>query len=273
MDLKQIWDDTNAWYEAGGIGPLLVGAVVVLVGGWLASKIIKGLVRGGVMRAAKDQMLANFVANIAYRLLMLIVLIAFLNQLGVDTTSLAALIAAAGLAIGFALQDSLKNFAAGVLLILFRPFNEGDVVEAAGVTGKVDQIEIFATTMTTPDNKAITVPNGAIFGGVITNYTRHDTRRVDLVAGIGYGDDVDKAVQVLEGILKAHPLVLDDPAPAVAVIALADSSVNINVRPWCKTDDYWTVYSEVTDLIKKRFDAEGINIPFPQRDVHMHQVA
>jgi small conductance mechanosensitive channel len=203
---------------------------------------------------------------------MLFVFIAALDQLGVDTTSLIALIGAAGLAVGLALQGSLQNFAAGVMLVVFRPFKIGDVVDAGGAMGKIEKISIFSTTMITPDNRDIIVPNGQIYSGTITNYSANETRRVDLVFGIGYGDDMRKAKEIMEDIVAKHELILDDPAPGVAVAELADSSVNFNVRPWVNAADYWTVRADVIEQVKTAFDENGISIPFPQMDVHLDKV-
>jgi small conductance mechanosensitive channel len=201
------------------------------------------------------------------------VIIAALGRLGVNTSSFVAVIAAAGLAIGFALQGSLANFAAGVMLIFFRPFKVGDYVEAGGVSGTVEEVQIFMTALKTPDNKAVVVPNSSITGGNIVNYSAKPIRRVDLVMGIGYGDDIKRAKQVLEQVVSEDDRVLDDPAPTIAVLELADSSVNFAVRPWVRTPDYWSVYFDLTERIKLEFDARGISIPFPQRDVHLHEVA
>ena len=272
MDLEKLLKDAMAWINEGGIGPKIVVAIVLYFAGGIVSRIVRKLIHKAVMRGSKDATLANFASGVAYQVLRLVVIIVVLGTLGVDTTSLAALIGGAGVAIGFALRDSLSNFAAGVMLILLRPFNVGDFVEVGGVSGKVNSITIVSTMLTTGDNKVVTVPNGVLFGGVITNYSREKNRRVDLVAGIAYGDDLEKARSVLEGILEKHPLVLEDPAPKVAIAALADSSVNFNVRPWCRNGDYWTVYAEVTEQIKRRFDEEGLNIPYPTQDVNVHQV-
>jgi small conductance mechanosensitive channel len=205
--------------------------------------------------------------------IMVFAVIAALNKFGVQTTSFVAVIGAAGLAVGLALQGSLSNFAAGVLILVFKPFRIDDAIEAGGATGKVADIGIFTTTINTFDNKKVIVPNAAITSGTITNINAYETRRVDLTAGIGYGDDIGKAKQVLTDILANHPKVLQDPAPNVQLLELADSSVNFIVRPWVKTEDYWTVYFDVMRSIKEQFDANGISIPFPQRDVHLHQVS
>ena len=273
MDFKKILEDVMAWINEGGIGPKIVVAILLYFAGGVVARLIRKIIHKAVMRGSRDTTLANFASGVAYQVLRLVVIIVVLGTLGVDTTSLAALIGGAGVAIGFALRDSLSNFAAGVMLILLRPFNVGDFVQVGGVSGSVSAITIVSTVLKTGDNKVVTVPNGVLFGGVITNYSRERNRRVDLVASIAYGDDVDKARRVLEEILEKHPLVLDDPAPKVAVAALADSSVNFNVRPWCRSGDYWTVHSEVTEQIKRRFEAADLNIPYPTQEVHVHQVA
>ncbi len=241
---------------------------IVLVGRVVVKWLIK-LIRKLMVRAEVDAILVNFISSIVNAVLLLFVFIAALDQLGVDTTSLIALLGAAGLAVGLALQNSLQNFAAGVMMIVFRPFKLGDFIEAGGVVGVVEQIGIFSTTMKTGDNREIIVPNGQIYSGAITNYSARDTRRIDMVFGIGYDDDMLKAKQIMENILAEHPQVLDDPAPAVAVAELADSSVNFNVRPWVKSEHYWGVRSELIEQIKLAFDKEGISIPYPQMDVHL----
>ncbi len=255
------------------MGPGIVGGLALFFFGRIAARIVRAILRSAMRRSKVDETLTLFIGNIAYAGLMAFVVIAAMTAAGIPTGSLVAIIATAGLAIGFALQGSLGNFAAGVMLIMFRPFKVGDLVEAGGITGVVKDIQIFNTMFDTPDNKQVIVPNSSITGNVVTNYSGNATRRVDLVAGIGYGDDIPKAKSILEDILATHPLVLKDPAPSVALIALADSSVNFNVRPWCKTGDYWACYSTITEKIKLRFDEAGINIPFPQRDVHLHTVA
>ncbi|MHC4695766.1 MAG: mechanosensitive ion channel family protein [Planctomycetota bacterium] len=213
------------------------------------------------------------VESLTFALLMTPVVISAVQKLGVPTTSFVAVVGAAGLAVGFALQGSLANFAAGVMVIIFRPFKAGDFVEAGGVSGAVEEVQIFATVLKTPDNKRVIVPNSAITGGTITNYSANETRRVDLVFGIGYGDDIKKAKDALEDILAQDERVLKDPTATIAVAELADNSVNLVVRPWVKTLDYWDVLFDVTEAVKQRFDAENISIPFPQRDLHLHQVA
>jgi small conductance mechanosensitive channel len=202
---------------------------------------------------------------------MVFIIIAAIGQLGVQTASFVAILGAMGLAVGLALQGSLANFAAGVLMIIFKPFKVGDFIEGGGTAGTVEAIGIFTTEMKTPDNRKVILPNGKLTADSITNYSARDQRRVDMVAGVSYADDLDRVRKVLEGILEADERILRDPPPTIGVLALADSSVNIAVRPWVKTQDYWSVFFSVQEQIKKRFDAEGITIPFPQRDLHLHQ--
>ena len=244
---------------------------IFIVGRWVAKILIK-LLRKGLGKADMDPILVNFVASIVSSLLLLFIIIASLNQLGVDTTSLIAIFGAAGLAIGLALQGSLQNFASGVMLIIFRPFKTGDFVEAGGTSGVVESISIFTTIMRTGDNREVIVPNGAIYSGTITNYSARETRRVDMVFGIGYGDDIKKAKQILQQVLDQDERVLKDPAALVAVGELADSSVNFNVRPWVKSADYWSVKFDLTEKVKLAFDENKISIPFPQMDVHLEKV-
>jgi small conductance mechanosensitive channel len=202
---------------------------------------------------------------------MTIVIIAALNQFGIQTASLIAIVGAAGLAIGLALQGSLANFAAGFLMLIFRPFKTGDYIEGAGTQGTVEEIHLFTIQLKTPDNKTVIIPNAKLMGDNIINYSAKDKRRVDLVIGVSYSDNLSKVRQVLEDVLSKDNRVLKDPAPTIAVMELGDNSVNFAVRPWAKTDDYWNVYFDLTEDIKKRFDAESISIPFPQRDVHLFE--
>ena len=250
-------------------GPNVLAAVATLVLGWFAAKIVVGLLRRSLKRADVDQTLIKFIGSLAYMGIMLLVVIATLGRLGVNTTSFAAVIAAAGLAIGLAFQGTLSNFASGVLLIVFRPFKVGDFVEAGGVSGTVQEVQVFSTVLHTPDNKKVIVGNASIGGDAITNYSANDTRRVDMVFGIGYADDIPKARRILEGILAADEHILSDPEPSIFVVELADSSVNLATRPWVATPDYWAVYGDVTERVKLAFDAEGVSIPFPQTDVHL----
>ncbi len=247
---------------------ILLAILIFYIGRFIVGRIISVIQRVMLGRGT-DETLVNFICSIVRWLGLLFVVIAALSQLGVDTTSLVALIGAAGLAIGFALQSSLANFAAGVMLIVFKPFKKGDFVEAGGAMGTVDAISIFTTVMTTPDNKEIIVPNGAIIGGNITNFSARPTRRVDMVFGVSYSDDLRKARQLLEEIIAADTRILAEPAPVITVGELADSSVNFLVRPWVNAEDYWGVLWDTTEAVKLRFDAEGISIPFPQMDVHV----
>jgi small conductance mechanosensitive channel len=253
-------------------GLQVIGAIVILVIGRIAAGIVAGLTRRGLNRAEAEPALTNFVANLVKTAVLLFAVVAALAKFGIQTTSFVAVLGAAGLAVGLALQGSLSNFAAGMLILIFKPFKIGDVIDAAGSKGKVVNIGLFTTTMNTPDNQKIIIPNSSVTGGTITNVNAYDTRRVDLTAGIGYGDDIGRARDVLTRILENHPKVLKDPAPTIEVAELADSSVNFVVRPWAATADYWTVYFDVTRAIKEEFDAAGISIPFPQQDVHMHTV-
>jgi small conductance mechanosensitive channel len=254
-------------------GPSVIGAILVLLIGWLIAKLLTGLVRRGMTRGGVDVTLTSFVTNLTYMALMVLVVISAVGQLGVNTTSFAAIIAAAGLAIGFAMQGSLSNFASGVMLIVFRPFKAGDFVEGGGAAGIVEEIQVFATKIRTADNKEITVPNGAITGGSIVNYSAKDTRRIDLVFGIGYDDDIARAKNILNEIVSSDERVLRDPEPTIAVSELADSSVDFVVRPWVKTGDYWPVLFDLTERVKLDFDRQGIGIPYPQTDVHIHETA
>ncbi len=251
---------------------LAVAAAILVFGLWLAKRI-KNILSSTLEKRGIDPMLASFMGSITHVLLSAFIVIAALGQLGIQTTSLVAIMGAAGLAIGLALQGSLANFASGVMIIAFRPFKVGDFVEAGGATGIIESIQIFSTQMRTGDNKTIIVPNANITGSTITNYSAKDTRRVDLVFGIGYDDDIKKAKQILQDIVTNDERILQDPAPVVAVAELADSSVNFIVRPWVNAADYWTVYWDLTETVKLLFDAEGISIPYPQQDVHMHQAA
>ena len=211
--------------------------------------------------------------NIVRKAIFLVGFVVALSMLEVNIGPLLAAIGAAGFILGFALQGTLSNFAAGIMILIYRPYDVGDLVDVAGTFGKVDAMTIVSTTLRKPDNQKVVVPNNMIWGDIITNITGTSKRRVDLVFGIGYGDDIAKAQKILEDILANHEAVLKDPEPAVKVHELADSAVNFVVRPWVETDNYWDVYWDITRAVKERFDAEGISIPFPQSDVHLHQTA
>ena len=257
------------------LGPAksLIVAILIFLIGKMVARWMSNLAAKGMEKANSDKTLIGFVRKLIYYLILAAVVIAALGELGIQTTSLLAVMGAAGLAIGLALKDSLSNFASGVMLIMLRPFKVGDVVEIAGSTGKIKEVKIFSTAMVTPDNKEITIPNGQILNDVIINYTANKVRRVDMAIGVGYDDDLQKARQVMMDTLTAHPLVLQDPAPAIILTDLGDSSVNFAVRPWTKTEDYWTVYNEVLEQLKVNVEAAGCSIPYPQRDVHMHQTS
>jgi len=249
---------------------VIAAIVVFVVGRWIAKGVTK-FAEKVMNKRQVDPTIVSFVANMTYIALLVFVVLAALGQLGIQTTSFIAVIGAAGLAIGLALQGSLANFAAGFLMIIFRPFKVGDYIEGAGTAGTVEAIQIFTTQLKTPDNKTVIIPNAGLTSGNIINWSVKGTRRVDLVMGIGYGDDIDKARTIMADILAKDERVLKDPAPKIAVVELADSSVNFVVRPWVKLEHYWDVYFDTTENIKKSFDAQGISIPFPQRDVHMYE--
>jgi len=257
------------WVSQFGL-KLIAAIVVFFVGKWLARKI-SNLLRRGMEKADTDPTLIGFVGNITYFGLLTMVVIAAVGQLGVQTTSFIAVLGAAGLAIGLALQGSLANFAAGVLMIIFRPFKAGDFVETAGTSGVVEEVQLFTTKMRTPDNKTVIIPNAQVTAGTITNYSARDTRRLDLVFGVGYGDDLDKVKRVILEVLGEEERLLKDPEPLVGVLNLGESSVDFAVRPWVNSADYWPVFFDLQEKMKKRFDQEGISIPFPQRDVHLFQ--
>lgn len=249
----------------------LIFAIAIFIIGKMVVKFIVKLTKKLLKKSNVDDILVDFVVGIISSVLMLFVIIASVGKLGVDTTSLVALIGAAGLAIGLSLQTSLQNFASGVMLIVFRPFTSGDFVEVAGISGIVEKISIFSTQLRTGDNKEVIVPNGSIYGDVITNYSAKETRRVDMVFGIGYDDDIKKAKDLIHKVLSEDTRILKDPEPLVAVSELADSSVNFAVRPWVNSADYWGVYFDTHEKIKIAFDEASISIPYPQMDVHLNK--
>lgn len=244
--------------------------LIFVLGRWLVSWVV-GIAKRVMSRAKIDPMLVQFIGSILTGLLVLVVIVAAIDQLGIDTTSFIAIIGAAGLAVGLALQKSLSNFAAGVMLIAFKPFKVGDYVEAGNTSGVVTEIRIFNTVMNTPDNKRVIVPNGGIYENNIVNYSALDTRRIDMIFGVGYSDDLKLAKRILQQILADDERILAEPEPMVRVTELADSSINFDVRPWVKKEDYWTVRSDVIETVKLTFDANGITVPFPQRDIHLYQ--
>ena len=247
----------------------LVLALAIFYIGRMIARIIASVVQKLMVRAKVETILIDFVVGIVRSILILFVIIAALGQLGVDTTSLVALLGAAGIAVGLALKDSLQNFASGVMLILFRPFKAGDFVEAGGATGVIEKISIFSTLMRSGDNKEVIIPNGNIYGGNITNYSARETRRVDMVFGIGYDSDLKLAKEILLDLVSKDERVLSEPAPVIAVSELAVSSVNFIVRPWVNSADYWGLYWDMQEKVKLTFDEAGISIPFPQMDVHI----
>ncbi|MEZ9452931.1 small-conductance mechanosensitive channel MscS [Vibrio splendidus] len=253
-------------------GVNIISALIILFIGNLIVKAVANSVSKVLQKKKMDRAVVEFVHGLVRYLLFVIVLIAALGRLGVQTASVVAVIGAAGLAVGLALQGSLSNFAAGVLIVAFRPFKSGDYVEIGGVAGSVDSIQIFQTVLTTPDNKMVVVPNGSVIGSPITNYSRHDTRRIDLMIGVSYNADLQKTKALLTKICESDERVLKEPGVQVGVHTLADSSVNFVVRPWVNTADYWNVYFDLMQAIKEGLDDEGIEIPFPQVDVHMNKV-
>lgn len=254
---------------SGWVIKIVIALLIYIIGKFIAKRITNFLRKLMAAREV-DPTLINFLSNVVYAILLVAVILAALDTLGLPVTSLLAVVGAAGLAIGLALKDSLGNFASGVMLVMFRPFSKGDVVEVAGVTGKVNEVRIFSTILTTPDNKVIIIPNGQVASDTITNYTTNDQRRVDLVFGVGYDDDLKVVREVLVRICAEHPKVLDDPETNIFVMNLGESSVDFVVRPWAKTADYWTVWGDLLETGKAELEAAGCNIPYPQTDVHLH---
>ncbi len=272
-DLGITWEEVVTFLKTSALefGINLVTAILIFYIGRLIVRLITRGIRKVMTAQEVDQTLISFVSNLVNMILLVMVVIAAINALGVETTSFIAILGAAGLAIGLALQGSLSNFASGVLIIIFRPYKVGDFIEGAGIAGVVVDVQILTTVLRTGDNKQIIVPNSQIMGDIITNYSANDTRRVDMVVGVSYEDDLDKVRSTVEELIAAEDRVLDDPKPTIAVSELADSSVNFVVRPWVKTEDYWGVMFDLTEAIKKRFDQDGISFPFPQQDVHLYK--
>lgn len=268
MNIEKIIEIITLWATTYSV-KIISALLIFLIGKWLAQKLTL-LITKVMEKNNVDTTLTKFLKSILYYTFMVVVIIAAAGQLGINTTSFLTIVGAAGLAIGLALKDSLSNFASGVMLILFHPFKVGDFVEAGGVKGNVSGIALFNTTLNTPDNQKVIVPNSSITSNVITNVNANPTRRVDLVMGISYDDDIKKAKDILETILKEDDRILDTPQAKIAVSELADSSVNFVVRPWVKTSDYWDVYFDLTEKIKITFDDQGISIPYPQRDLHIY---
>jgi len=264
MNLENI--NTEKWLQLGlDYGLKILGAVVIwIIGSWIIKKILK---TSGILMSKRnyDESLQKFLLNLLGWILKIILIVVLLGTIGVETTSFAAILAAAGLAIGLALQGSLGNFAGGVLLMIFKPIKIGDLIEAQGELGVVKEIEIFTTKLTGLSNREIIIPNGSLSNGNIINYSTEGTRRVDLTIGVGYDSDIKKTKEVLMNVLTSHPKVLKDPAPTVNVSELADSSINFAVRPWSTSDDYWAVYFGITEDVKEALDAAGIEIPYPHQ--------
>jgi len=250
-------------------GLKIIGAIIILVIGRIVAGIGRRIVKRVLEKSKADPSIITFFQSLTYFLILTFAVLAALAKFGIQTASLVAILGAAGFAIGFALQGSLSNFAAGVMILVFRPFREGDLIIGAGESGTVKEISLFTTTLATPDNIKIMIPNGKLFGDIIKNVSAFDTRRVDLVIGIGYSSDIQKAIDVITNLIKGDSRILDEPPFQIAVSELADSSVNLVVRPWVKKEDYWTVKFDLTRNIKEGFDENGIEIPFPQRVVHM----
>jgi len=263
INVDALWSWVSA-YALNIIGALLI----FIVGKWLARRI-SNLLSKLLEKNNFDLALVSFLTHLTYYALVVLVVVAAAGRLGIDTASFLTVIGAAGLAVGLALKDSLSNFAAGVMIVLFRPFTIGDVVSTAGITAKVEKITIFNTHFCSPDNQLIIVPNNKIIADIITNINVKDTRRVDLTVGISYSDDMAETKEILARLAKEDSRILADPAPFIAVAELADSSVNLVFRPWVKTADYWDVRFDLTEKIKNRLDEAGISIPFPQQDVHL----
>jgi small conductance mechanosensitive channel len=251
---------------------LLIAIAIFVIGKWLAHRVKNTFVKLLTKREV-DAVLIDFLGTIVYTLIIIVAVIAAVDQMGIPATSFLAVLGAAGLAVGLALKDSLSNFASGVMLVLFRPFTKGDFVDAGGIVGTVDEIHLVSTILTTPDNKQIIVPNALMYTSAITNYSAKDTRRVDMVIGVGYSDDLKVAAEVLRKVCDDHALVLDQPETKIFINNLGESSVDFVVRPWVKSENYWAVLADILETSKVELEAAGCNIPFPQRDVHLHQVS
>lgn len=264
-NLERIYDFLTLY------GIKVVGAIVTLALGWIIAGMVRGSFKKMLRKHNVDPSLIGFISSLVYFMIMAVVVIAALARFGIQTASFIAVLGVAGFAVGMALQGTLANFASGVMLLLFRPFKAGDFIEAAGIKGSVKDIAIFSTTLSTPDNVKITVPNGQLYGDIIKNYNGYATRRVDMTMGIGYSSDINKAMEIINGLLQGDERVLAQPAPTVAVAELADSSVNIVVRPWVNSGDYWTFYFDFHKSCKEAFDAAGVEIPFPQTVVHLQK--
>jgi small conductance mechanosensitive channel len=262
-----MWYRISHWITS--FGAQILGAAVTLIVGYFVARVCRQLVKKLLKRTQMPIAVQRFVGQIAYIGILVFAVIATLARFGIQTTSLVAVLGAASFAVGFALQGSLSNFAAGVLLVILRPFRIGDVIEAGGVTGLVKDIQLFSTILATPDNVKVYVPNAQVYGGTIRNYAGYETRRIDIPVGIGYGDSIEQAVAVAQGVMTADERILADPAPEVLVGELGDSSVNLILRLWVNGNDYWDVLFDVTRGVKEAFDGNDIEIPFPQHVIHM----
>ncbi|RZO96798.1 MAG: mechanosensitive ion channel [Gammaproteobacteria bacterium] len=265
---ENLWNQLTELLSSFGISFFI--ALCILIIGRQAIKIIIKIISSALERSNTEDTVRIFVTNLLNTLLMIVVFIAAINQLGIQTTSIIAVLGAAGLAIGLALQGSLSNFAAGILIVIYRPYKVGDYIQADNHLGTVDDIQIFSTVLRTPDNKIVVVPNGSIMNGSIVNFSHQKERRIDIVIGCSYDDDIDKVKEVLADVLSKDERILKEPKPRIALSELADSSVNFIVRPWVKNSEYLDVLYSLLEEIKKRFDQEGISIPYPQSDVHIH---
>ena len=276
-DASATWTVISGWLTSteGGIRwakNILLFLVIILIS-WILSKVVSKAVQKAVANIkSASELLKEFIVNISRKAILLVGFVVALSMLEVNVGPLLAAIGAVGFIMGFALQGTLSNFAAGIMILIYRPYDVGDLVDVGGILGKVDAMTIVSTTLRKPDNQKVVIPNNMIWGDIITNITGTSKRRVDLVFGIGYSDDIAKAQKILEDILANNKSILEDPEPVVKVHELADSSVNFVVRPWVETENYWDVYWDITRAVKERFDAEGVSIPFPQRDVHVHQL-
>ncbi len=268
IDIEKWMDTLTTLAKEYGI-KILGAAIIWIIGIWIIKRIKRLLVKA-MNKVEYDESLEKFISSLIVGGLKILLIVVILGHLGVETTSFAAIFAAAGLAIGLALQGSLSNFAGGILILVFKPFKTGDYIEAQGEAGSVKEIQIFTTKLNSPDNKEIIIPNGILSNGNITNYSTEKTRRVDLIMGVSYDANIKETKDVLMNILSKHPKVLNNPAPLVNVRELADSSVNFNVRPWVNNEDYWDVYTEVTEACKLELDKAGIEIPYPQMDIHQN---
>mgnify|MGYP001420022964 CR=1 FL=1 len=274
--MENLLEIFNGWLDPVMLGPMLLGwggkfvaaVFIVVVGRWVAKALIAWSGKA-VRKAEVDSTLIRFLSSIAYVTLMIIVVISALGALGVPITSFLAIIGAASLAVGLALKDSLENFAAGVMLVLFRPFKVGDFIDTAGISGSVESIRIFNTVVKTPDNRVITVPNGLIYADTITNYSAEERRRIDLVIGISYDDDIGRDKALIQGVLMQESRLLKEPPATVLLLELGESSVNFGARPWVRAVDYWSVRGDLLESIKRVIEENGLSIPYPQRDLRI----